>query len=169
MEQPSFVSLTFSVQQQRSFGPSSVCLRRSIRNQQHLCWLPAAGCLGGLHSGEAEQFVSGWLRAYRLCWQMGLASAQVGFGSNTLLSARLTELVIDSPREEKHLHEVLLQTRRRAQRPRLKRAAESVCLQLDVFLLCSVLKNNRRISGWTRETSASWNLHVVRALLHPII
>lgn len=39
---------------------------------------------------------------------MGLASAQVGFSSAALLAARLTELIIDTPQEEKHLGEVLL-------------------------------------------------------------
>lgn len=39
---------------------------------------------------------------------MGLASAQVGFGSNAPLAASLTELIIDTLREKKHLREVLL-------------------------------------------------------------
>lgn len=39
---------------------------------------------------------------------MGLASAQVGFSSNALLAACLTELIIDTPREKKRLGEVLL-------------------------------------------------------------
>lgn len=39
---------------------------------------------------------------------MGLASAQVEFGSNPLLGVCLTELIIDTLQEKKHLHEVLL-------------------------------------------------------------
>ncbi len=34
---------------------------------------------------------------------MGLASAQVEFGSTALLTACLTELIIDTPQEKKHL------------------------------------------------------------------
>lgn len=39
---------------------------------------------------------------------MGLASAQVGFSSDALLAVCLTELIIDTPQEEKRLHVVLL-------------------------------------------------------------
>lgn len=77
----------------------------SITSREHLCCPPGARCLVGLHSGEAKQFVSGWLRAYLLCLTDG-PSPLLGSGSAAVHCSLLflTELIIDTPWEKKHLH-----------------------------------------------------------------